>query len=138
MTLTEYASRRKSEILAELLAGRLPTDAEYDAAGIRSALEKAEPRQGATRYAQSHIDFEFIFAVPGEATVVQAVRVPAPERIVWLPVPDWVVANVWQGTVHGTYCFESEAREHLRKLEAMLEPAVNQGLFDGPPPIGRA
>jgi hypothetical protein len=83
------------------------------------------------------IDLEFPFA-SSEGTVVVSVSVRTPERVVALPVPSWVVENVWQGTVEGSFAFERDAMAMLAELAASLEPEANKAHFGPRPSVGRA
>jgi hypothetical protein len=63
------------------------------------------------------------------AAQIVTVTQEAPERIVFLPVPSWVVEQIWQGDVDGTFHFESEARSLLAEFANGLEPEANLSWF---------
>jgi hypothetical protein len=65
------------------------------------------------------------------------VRVAAPERIVYLPVPEWVVESVWQGEVAGSYQFESDARRLVDKFQEETTTEGNTKWFQKQPPKRR-
>ena len=64
-------------------------------------------------------------------------EVDPPERIVRMPVPEWVVESVWQGEVDGSYHFESHAYALLEAFTASLDPEENARRFKGRMPTGR-
>jgi len=133
MRLSVFCSERRREIFEALGRGEHPRDAEFDAEALRQGLLKGSPQVGATRFEPSAAIFEFLFPDPLGAAVVLSVKVRSPERIVCMPVPDWVVENVWQGDVDGSFRFESEAREMLRDFEEILAPEANAALFEKQP-----
>lgn len=129
MTLNAYAAERRLSILAELREGRRPSEGSYDEQVLADARVKGPPQLGTTRFEPDAIIVEFIYPDPASSATVLPVRLAAPERIVFLPVPEWVVESIWQGDVDGTYHFESEARRLLAEFENELEPARNAKWF---------
>jgi len=91
---------------------------------------------GSIRFSPETLHCEYIYSRSGEGALIFAVEVPSPERIVYLAVPTWVVQNIWQGEVSGTYAFESEARALLSAYEADLQPEANGKLFGVDPTSG--
>lgn len=65
---------------------------------------------GSTVYSPDSIQCEFIYPDPSSVPTVLTVSLIPPERIVFLPVPEWVVESIWQGEIAGSYQFESDAR----------------------------
>ncbi|MBI3722203.1 MAG: hypothetical protein HY248_06580, partial [Fimbriimonas ginsengisoli] len=129
MTLNEYAAERKLLLHERLKAGLEPHEGEFDAAIFREAKAKGEPQLGVTRYEPRAILLEFIYPDPGGAAIILTVRLDPPERIVFLPVPPWVVETIWQGDIDGSYHFESHARALLREYESCLAETANAGRF---------
>lgn len=91
---------------------------------------------GGTRYEPDSLTFEFIYPDPQSSATVLSVRVATPERIVYLPVPAWVVEHIWQGEVVGSFAFESEAAEQVAEFVSSLDREPNAALF-GPQPAKR-
>lgn len=110
---------------------------DFDADLLKEARTKGVPQVGTTRYTPDAIWCEFIFSDPSSTAVIVTVRVPAPQRIVFLPVPSWVIETIWQGDVDGSYHFESDARQHLAELDRELEPELNEKWFGPRPPKHR-
>lgn len=129
MPLNTFAAEAKRTIFEDLLGGRDPSQGTFDPALLKEARTKGQPQMGTTRYEPTHVVFEFIFPEPAGGTVVFPVRLDSPERIVFLPVPGWVIENIWQGDVAGSHVFESDARRLLGELEAELSPESNLKWF---------
>jgi len=85
---------------------------------------------GTTRYEPNAIHFEFIYPDSKSSPTVLTVTLEPPERIVFLPVPDWVVENIWQGSIAGTHHFESEAQRLVDEFKADLMPGPNGKWFE--------
>ncbi|MFQ3669602.1 MAG: hypothetical protein SNJ61_12050 [Fimbriimonadaceae bacterium] len=129
MTLNQYAAEIRMQIFDSLKKGIDPPVGTFDASVLKEGKTKGEPQIGTTRYEPETIIFEFIFPDPRSAATVLSVRVGSPERIVFLPVPKWVVESIWQGDVDGSFHFESDAREMLAEFASLLEPDANRALF---------
>jgi len=134
VTLAEFIAQTKRQLHEELRAGRTPA-AEHDAADLAEARRMGEARMGSHRIAPDSVMVEFLFGA--ESPTVVAFRVPTPERVVYLPVPEWVVETIWQGDVDGSYHFESHARRLVDAFVAKLEPDENRTLFGPRPPRRR-
>ena len=113
----------------DLKRGWPPRDAEFDEAVFKEGKVKGAPQMGTTRYEPNAIIFEFIYPDPKTTATVLSIRIPAPERIVFLPVPEWVVETIWQGEIDGSFHFESEAIKLVGGLQAELTPDVNLKWF---------
>ncbi len=138
MSLNEFAANLKREIFQELESGHEPSQGRFDAAHLAECRSKGEPQVGKTRLEPQLITFEYLFPDPtGGAALIFTVEVDAPERIVFLPVPDWVVETIWQGEIAGTHHFESDARKLVEAFQAQLEPEANKELFGPQPPKRR-
>ena len=137
MSLSTYASELRIRILADLKAGKAPSEGEYSDAILREAQGKGLPQMGATRFEPHAILTEFIYPDPKSASVVLTVKVPTPDRIVFMPVPSWVVESIWQGEIDGSFHFETDARKMLADFEAKLTPLENPELFGPKAPTKR-
>lgn len=137
MSLAAFVAKWKRAIHEDLLAGRPPREGAYDDALLAEGRTKGPPQIGAARFEPRAVILEFIFPEPNAATTVFTVRLPAPERIVYLPLPEWVVETIWQGSIEGSYQFESDALRMLREFEAELEPSSNEKWFGRLPPKRR-
>lgn len=137
MILADFAKTTRSRIFESIERGLEPPVGAFDQAKFLDGKAKGQPLIGATRYEPDATAFEFIYPDPNGAPVVLSVRVAAPERIVFMPVPAWVVESIWQGEVHGSYCFESEAKVHLAELEDRLSPERNPSEFAEKIAVGR-
>jgi hypothetical protein len=137
MTLAAFSAEKRNHLFDELSEGLPPTEGQYDEAIFKEGKDKGKPQIGATRYAPDAIFFEFIYPNPTGAPILLTVSLKPSERIVYMPVPDWVVESVWQGNVAGSYRFESEAEMLLREFASSLESGPNEQLFGVTAPIGR-
>lgn len=136
--LRTFVAAQRLAIFDRLKAGLAPESCEFDPAAFQEARTKGAPQMGSTVYRPDQIRFEFIYSDPQGGTMVFVVCVTPPERIVALPVPAWVVENVWQGDVHGSHAFESEAYELVEAFRASLEPGSNDAFFEAAKPVGRS
>ncbi|MBS1713207.1 MAG: hypothetical protein JST30_02595 [Armatimonadetes bacterium] len=129
MSLNRWAADRKRTLFDELSQGLEPSLGEFDRNVLTEAKAKGRPQMGATVYSPQAARFEFIYSDTASSATVLTVTVAAPERIVYLPVPDWVVENVWQGSVDGSHVFDSEAETAVAKFLESLKPQANAELF---------
>ncbi|MCC7434051.1 MAG: hypothetical protein IT363_05150 [Methanoregulaceae archaeon] len=125
MTLNAYAAKVRLSLFDDLKAGRDPGSGSWDATQLAEARAKGSPQVGTTRYTPDALWFEFIYSGPTSTPIIVTVKVPAPERIVFLPVPDWVIETIWQGDIDGSYHFESHARSLVQQFADVLEPHAN-------------
>ena len=138
MTLNEYAAKQRLELYAELQGSRRPTQGTFDEEMLKRALATGRsPQMGITRYEAHAIHFEFIYPDPLGSTVVLVVTVTPPERIVYMPVPPWVVESIWQGEINGSPHFESDAERMLEEFRASLSPESNAAEFDARTKVSR-
>ena len=138
MNLNAFAAEKRLELFEDLKAGRTPREGEYDEATLRDARVKGQPQLGATHYEPESIFLEFIYPEPKSYSAVLTVRIPSPERIVFLPVPEWVVESIWQGEISGSFQFESDAERMVADLHHQLAPQANAELFGPRTPVGRS
>lgn len=136
MTLAEFTASKKKEIYNDLRQARKP-DGRHDEAALASLLGRSEPQMGATVLEPDKVRFEFIFPQGDGSVELFKIELSPPERIVFMPVPGWVVETIWQGEVAGSHHFESDAKQLLKKLADSLEPLANKKLFDRPQPARR-
>lgn len=130
MTLNEYSAKKRREILDDLLEGRDPREGDFSMQDLAEATKKGRPQLGPVVYEPRHMILEFVFSAPGSDSVVVPVRLDSPERIVYMPVPEWVVENVWQGDVAGSFHFEGHALALLGRFQRLLSEEANISLFD--------
>jgi hypothetical protein len=136
MTFNAFVASARRTIFADLEAGRDPSLGEFDPALLAEARAKGKPGIGAMEPRPREVVLEFPFSGQ-DATVVFPVRLATPERVVSMPVPEWVVENVWQGTVDGSYVFEREAFAMLARFQELLADGPNATLFGPRPPVRR-
>lgn len=129
-----YSAGQKREIFDALRQGETPPIGHFDEEIWRSGKEKGEVQMGTTVFLPGKITYEFIYQDPNGAHLVLGVEVEPPERVVFMPVPKWVVENIWQGEINGSFVFESEARAMMANLEESLTAAGNLPLFAPPGP----
>lgn len=137
MVLNQFTSELRSKIFEELKLGFVPSEGTYSEQVLRDARSKGQPQLGSTRYEPNAIVIEFIYPSPGTTATVVSVRVSSPERIVFMPVPAWVVESIWQGEIDGSYHFESEAENLLAQFAASLTPEANLAQFGDKAPTRR-
>lgn len=129
MTLTEFAAAKKREIYDDMMQGRSPQQGRFDEAAFAELVAKGRPQMGSTSFEPETVRIEFIFPQSDGSAEILAVELDAPERIVFMPVPAWVVEAIWQGSIDGSYHFESDAKQLLKKMSELLEPLSNKKLF---------
>lgn len=129
MTLNAYAAQKRLSLLETLKQGLTPCEGEFDATILAEARVKGDPQLGSTRYDDHAIYCEFIYPDAKTTSTILTIKLESPERIVYLPVPEWVVENIWQGDITGTFHFESEARRLYGALGQELEPDANLKWF---------
>lgn len=132
MTLREFVRDQIRTIFDALKAGNAPPVGEYDPAVLKECLRRAQPQVGASRFLPDAVILEFIFQDASLGPAVLSVRVPAPEPIVYMPVPDWVIEDVWQGEITGSFRFRSEAERLLEAFRAQVFTEQNRAFFEKP------
>lgn len=137
MRLSEWAAEKKMGIFERLQKGLPPAEGDFDPQRLKEAQDKGPPQVGLTHYEPNAVICEFVFPDPATSATVLPVRLTPPERIVFLPVPRWVIQDVWQGEVAGAFCFESEARELVEELLQDVKPEANARFFGPQPPTRR-
>ncbi len=129
MSLNTYAAEKRLKIFDQLKQGLPPHEGEFDQQTFLDAKVKGQPQMGTTRYEPHAIYVEFIYPDPNSSAAILTVKLDTPERIVFLPVPEWVIESIWQGDIAGSYHFESDARALLAKFEGELSEAENPKWF---------
>lgn len=137
MNLNAYVAERRRALFDDLRAGRAPSQGDYDENQLREARAKGEVQMGSARLSPHLIELEFIFPDPKAVSSIVTVRLTPPERIVFLPVPKWVVESIWQGEISGSHHFESDAYAMVEALRSQLEPEPNEALFGRQEPTRR-
>ncbi|MCU0316601.1 MAG: hypothetical protein MUC92_08415 [Fimbriimonadaceae bacterium] len=127
--LNTFVAQKKREIFEDLTAGKAPREGTYDEELLRLAKLRGKPQMGATTYEPHSLGLEFVFHDPTTSALVFTVDVAPPERVVFLPVPGWVVETIWQGEISGSYCFESEAEDLIATFKDSLTPKENSQWF---------
>ena len=133
MPLNAYVAERRRRIFDALTAGQPPPEGSYDESILAEGRAKGTPQMGATIFKPDALLLEFIYPAEGGASTILTVSLSLPERVVFLPVPPWVVESIWQGEIDGSYHFESDARRLVTAFGEELEPARNAVWF-GPRP----
>jgi hypothetical protein len=129
MTLNAYAADKRLAIFEDLKNGQPPREGQFDETVLSEAKVKGDPQMGSTRYEPDAIFVEFIYPDPKTTSTILTIRLTPPERIVFLPVPDWVVENIWQGDIAGTHQFESDARRMYEEFVRELDTEPNKKWF---------
>lgn len=129
MNLNEYSAKKRREILDDLLAEREPSEGEWSREVLAEARKIGRPKMGPILYEPWAMSLQFPFAGQGTEAIVFTVRLNAPHRIVHLPVPSWVVENVWQGDVAGSFHFEPDALALVEEFRAELSEERNPAFF---------
>jgi hypothetical protein len=125
MKLSQFVAQTKRDLWDDLKSGRDPRVGRFDSAVLADGRTKGEPQIGAANFTPTTITFEYIFSDGRGATTILSVVLDAPERIVFLPVPGWVVETIWQGEIDGSYHFEQDALAALDQFRGMLTPDAN-------------
>lgn len=136
MKLNEFVATTRRVLFEQLKAGLEPQVGTWDATLLADAKSKGTPQVGTTRYEPDAVVFEFVYP-DSASTVVLAVRVASPHRIVLLPVPAWVVEQIWQGEIDGSYHFEPDALQLVAEFTQALNPEENAKRFGPKQPLRR-
>lgn len=128
MTLNDFVCQARKQIHGELISGLQPSYGEFSEATLAEARAVGEPRMGSVRFEPQRVSLEFIFGSAAQSAVFE-VAVTPPERIVFLPVPGWVVESIWQGEIDGSYHFESHAVALYEAFRAELGAEANSVWF---------
>ncbi len=130
MPLNTFVAELRNRVFEEILAGQDPSAGVFSPELLAQGRVNGKPQMGSVTFTPSHIHLEFIFSNPATSAVIFVVEVESPERIVFMPVPEWVIENIWQGDIDGTYHFESEANALVQQLVNSLQPERNKQWFE--------
>ena len=129
MTLSEYLAATKRAIHADLVKGDSPKLGKYDEDALAMLRSRGEPQMGVTVLKPENVRFEFIYPHSDGSVELLAVDLQPPERIVFMPVPAWVIETIWQGSIDGSHHFESDAKRLQHELLESMKPLQNKKLF---------
>ncbi|MBX3097666.1 MAG: hypothetical protein KF812_12480 [Fimbriimonadaceae bacterium] len=135
MTISEFVARTKRKILEDLRSNQPPSVGRFDANALEEAKRLGEVRIGTHQIQPYSVTLEFLFGK--ESPSVVTIEVDTPERVVFLPIPDWVIENIWQGDIDGSAHFESHANKLVHGFLAKLTPEANPAEFAPRPPRRR-
>ena len=110
------------------MEGKAPSVGTYSESLLADVRSKGAPQMGSVTFSPQEITAEFIYK-DHSGNLVLTVTVNSPERIVYMPVPEWVIETIWQGDISGSYHFESDALRLLDGLKESIEPSNNAALF---------
>lgn len=129
MKLNTWLAKAQREILDDVLESREPSQGEFDPNILKEARVIGNPQLGTLQYFPNSVTIEIVFSKPGVTAIILPVKLDAPQRIVFLPVPDWVVESIWQGEIAGSYHFESDALAMVQEFTQLLDIERNSALF---------
>ncbi len=134
MTLREFTNTARVQILEALQRKQPPPIGHFDRKAFEEAMQMREVQMGSAHYTPRSVVLEFVFwhDAPG-APLIFSVEVDAPEPIVFLPVPDWVQQDVWQGEVKGTFRLRSEAERMIEAFRQHVLEGENLHYFEERP-----
>jgi hypothetical protein len=131
MHLNAFVAEKRTRVFDDLTRGLLPSEGEYSEELLKEGRIKGQAQMGTTRFEPTQVVLEFIFPDPRSSATILSVHIATPERILFMPVPSWVVESIWQGEIDGSYRFESEAAELLAEYAKGLDAEAN-GKWFGP------
>jgi hypothetical protein len=137
MTLNEYLAAQKKLAFEAVSVGRTPEGARCDASRLAELAAVGRATMGTTNLGPMLVEFEFVFAMPDGRSEVLTVALVPPHRIVFLPVPPWVLESIWQGEVTGSHHFEQDARALLDEFSQELHAPQNAKWFERQAPKRR-
>lgn len=137
MNLNAWLAQKRRGILESLTAGQPPAEGEFSEEVLVEGRVKGAPQMGAVRLEPRRVMLEFIYSDPASSATILTVTLEPPERVVFLPVPDWVVESIWQGEVTGSAHFESDAMRLVQAFEQELREEANARWFEPQPPKRR-
>lgn len=134
MTLREFTNVTRKQILQALQYKQAPPVGHFDRKTFEEAVQMREVQMGSARYTSHSVILEFIFLhdKPG-APLILCVEVDTPEPVVFMPVPEWVQEDVWQGEVKGTFRLRSEAEQLIEAFRRHVLESENPHYFEERP-----
>jgi len=130
MKLNAWLAKAQRTILEDVLESREPSLGEFDPNLLNEARVIGNPQLGTVQYFPQSVTVEVVFSKPGVTALILPVALAAPERIVLLPVPDWVIESIWQGEITRSYHFESDALAMVQDFTQLLEIERNSAIFE--------
>lgn len=127
--LQDFVSDARRRVFDDLVSGVPPSLGTVDLDAFAKARDRGKPQLGTARFGQQEVRLEFIYPDSRAAAILLEVRIRTPERVVFLPVPGWVVEQIWQGEVTGSYAFESDAQTLVNEFTLGLSADVNAKFF---------
>ncbi len=128
-TLAVFVARNKREIWEKLNLGQPPHIGEFNLDVYTAIKSRPGVQIGTVTFSPSSITLEFLFPDPTSISAILPVILSVSERIVFMPVPTWVVESIWQGDIDGSYHFESDANALLAKYQEELTVSGNEKWF---------
>lgn len=124
-----FIAKTKTEIFENLQTGKFPGVGKFSETLLEACRVMGTPQMGTTVHRPQAFVFEYIYRDHLGNSTIFPVEVEAPDRVVFMPVPDWVIESIWQGDIDGSFCFAWEAEEKLAALTRSLEPEPNEAYF---------
>ncbi|MHB1461687.1 MAG: hypothetical protein ACYC1M_10440 [Armatimonadota bacterium] len=116
MTLREFIAEKRNTIFEQLKLHQKP-EGRILSEHFDEAIQLPIIQLGAIRYTPHGVILEYSFRSEGDTQVIIIpISVHTPEPVVFLPVPHWVHAQIWQGEVKGSFHLASEARALVDEL----------------------
>jgi len=128
-TLSAFVARIKRQIWSDLRSGAAPSIGTFEEVTWKALRDRGNAQIGTANFHPDRVEFEFLYPDPEQGPGILTVTVPAPERIVFLPVPEWVIETIWQGEVSGSPHFESDAVRLVEAFRQSLGPETNAKHF---------
>ena len=124
MKLREFVTEKRTSIM-EALRNHQKPEGRVLSDRFDDAMQLPVIQFGATRYTPHSVILEFNFrSNSDDTTIIVPIAVTTPELVVFMPVPQWVHVNIWQGEVRGSFRFSSEAHELIASFS---EEAFSNG-----------
>lgn len=133
MLLKEFVVHKRKVILEDLKNGKAPKEGKYDKGFLTSYSANDTIQLGAVKFQPYSMTLEYIFTDKQKNSHIFSVELEVPERIVFMPVPTWVIQSIWQGEIQGSYYFQTEAYRLLDEFKLNLEESQNLNCFNAEP-----
>ena len=131
MTLREFTHTTRKQILDALQHKKAPPIGHFDRKVFEEAVQLREVQLGSAHYTPHSVILEFIFLRDQPGTpLILSVEVDTPEPVVFMPVPEWVQEDVWQGEVKGTFRLRSEAERLMEAFRHHVLEEENRHYFE--------
>jgi len=134
MTLREFTNTTRRQILEALQHKQPPPVGRFDQKTYEEAMQMREMQMSSAHYTPHSVILEFLFWHDNpSAPLILCVEVDTPEPVVFMPVPDWVQQDVWQGEVKGTFRLRSEAEQLIEAFRHHVLECKNPDYFEERP-----